>query len=156
MNMISSSALLQDSAYSGQTKREKQGLVFIVGDDPDCFEKIAPICDFLDLDVQIIAAGNDLLTMLRARRPMAVISDLDGIEQDGFHTMKVIAGFNRDLPVMLLTQGDPIMMGAADAVRELWGLRSVTLTNGSPAAGQVVAFLFTAGRAVGCMRLVPV
>jgi hypothetical protein len=87
---------------------------------------------------------------------MAVISDVDGEDQDGFHTMKVIAGYDRELPIMLLTGGDAVLMGAADAVQDMWGLASVTRTSGFPMAGQLVAFLFGAGRRTGGMRLVPV
>lgn len=156
MNMIAPQVLLRQPAHHDRTASDRQGVVFIVSDNPDCIEKIAPVCDFLDLDVHLVSAETDLLTMLRVHRPMAVITDVEGAEQDGFHTMKVIAAFNRELPVMLLTQGDPVLMGAADAVQELWGLRSVTPTSGFPAAGQIISFLFTAGRNAGCMRLVPV
>jgi hypothetical protein len=41
-------------------------------------------------------------------------------------------------------------------VQELWGLTSVTTTSEFPMAGQIVAFLFNAGRRAGCMRLIPV
>ena len=69
--------------------------------------------------------------VLRGHRPMAVICDVDGEEQDGFHAMKLIADYSRDLPIMLLTDGDAVLMGAADAVQDLWGLTSVTRTSGS-------------------------
>jgi CheY-like chemotaxis protein len=156
MNMICSNALIQETALSTPSTGNKQGVVFIASDSPACIERIAPVCDFLDLEVHLIAADTDLASMLRAHRPMAVITDIEGIEQDGFHIMKEVARFNRDLPILLLTEGDSALMGAADAVQEVWGLRSVTLTSGMPAAGQIVSFLFTAGRSVGCMRLVPV
>lgn len=156
MNMIASQVLLRQSAYYDKPVTEKQGVVFIVSDNPACIEKIAPVCDFLDLDVQLVSAEADLPTMLRVHRPMAVVTDAEGAEQDGFHVMKVIAAFNREMPVMLLTEGNPVLMGAADAVQEVWGLRSVTLTGTFPAAGQIISFLFTAGRSAGCMRLVPV
>jgi hypothetical protein len=87
---------------------------------------------------------------------MAVISSVDGLEQDGFHTMKIVARYNRELPIMLLTDGDPVLMGAADAVQDLWGLTSVTRTSGFPVAGQLMAFLFDAGRRAGSLRLVPI
>jgi hypothetical protein len=41
-------------------------------------------------------------------------------------------------------------------VQGLCGLTSVTSTSGFPIAGQLVAFLFAAGRRAGCMHLVPV
>jgi hypothetical protein len=47
-------------------------------------------------------------------------------------------------------------MGAADAVQEVWGLTQVSQTSAYPLAGQLVSFLFMAGRRAGCMRLVPV
>lgn len=156
MNMILSSALMDQAALAREAARERGGTVFIVSDDPDRHMKIAPVCDFLDLDVQIVTAEDDLLSLLRMQRPMALVADIEGAQQDGFHAMKLVAGYNRDLPVMLLTDGDPAMMGAAEAIQELWGLRAVTLTSAYPAAGQIVAFLFSAGRVAGHMRLVPV
>jgi DNA-binding LytR/AlgR family response regulator len=117
---------------------------------------MAPVCEFLELRLEVVSAGTDLTQVLHEYRPMAVISDVDGEDQDGFHTMKVIAGYDRELPIMLLTGGDAVLMGAADAVQDMWGLASVTRTSGFPMAGQLVAFLFGAGRRTGGMRLVPV
>jgi PleD family two-component response regulator len=156
MNMICSRILLQDPAFEARHSRTKQGVIFIVCDDAARALAIAPICDFLDLDVRMITSDMDLLTMLRAQRPLALIADIDGSEQDGFHTMKVVAAYNRNHPVLLLTNGDPQMIGAAEAVAEMFGLRSVASTEAAPAAGQVIEFLFNAGRTTGCMRLVPV
>jgi hypothetical protein len=156
MNMIATQVLVPESAPFDKPASEKQGVVLIVSDNAACIEKIAPVCDFLDLQVHHVTAGTDLLTMLRVHRPMAVIADVEGVEQDGFHVMKVIAAFNRDMPIMLLTDGDPVLMGAADAIQDIWGLRAVTLTGEFPPAGQIVSFLFAAGRGTGCLRLVPV
>jgi hypothetical protein len=41
-------------------------------------------------------------------------------------------------------------------VQDMLGLTSVTRTSGFPVAGQIVAFLFGAGRQTGGMRLVPI
>ena len=135
---------------------EQQGLVVIVSDDPGTLENLAPVCEFLELRVEVVSGGMDLIQVLRGHRPMAVICDVDGEEQDGFHAMKLIAGYSRDLPIMLLTDGDAVLMGAADAVQDLWGLTSVTRTSGFPMASQLVGFLFGAGRRTGRTRLVPV
>jgi CheY-like chemotaxis protein len=104
----------------------------------------------------MVTSGQDLLSILHEQQPIAVISDIDGEQQDGFHTMKVIADYHRDLPVFMLTDGDPILMGATDALQELCGLTSVVQSTGSPLAGDLVPFLFGAGRRAGCMRLVPI
>jgi hypothetical protein len=39
---------------------------------------------------------------------------------------------------------------------DLLGITSVTRTSGFPVAGQLVGFLFNAGRQAGCMRLLPI
>jgi CheY-like chemotaxis protein len=127
-----------------------------VSDNPQTIDQIAPVCEFLDLRIEIVSNGVDLEQVLQEHRPMAVVSDVEGDEQDGFHTMKMVARYNQDLPILMLTAGDSVLMGAADAVQSLWGLTSVSSTSGFPMAGQFVQFLFNAGRRAGCMRLIPV
>jgi CheY-like chemotaxis protein len=156
MNMIAFKPLDQDHAFPGTMSTAQQGVVVIASDDAATIENVAPVCEFLELRVEVVSAGRDLTQVLREQRPIAVISDVDGEEQDGFHTMKMIARYDRGLPIMLLTGGDSVLMGAADAVQDMWGLASVTRTSGFPMAGQLVAFLFGAGRRTGGMRLVPI
>ena len=156
MNMMSSSILSRDLNFPGSMTAADQGIVLIVSDDPCTIEKLAPVCEFLELRMEMASASADLRLVLQSHNPMAVITDMEGDEQDGFHVMKIIARYNRDLPTMLLTNGDPVLMGAADALQDLCGMTSVARTSGFPLAGQLVAFLFGAGRRSGCMRLVPV
>ncbi len=156
MNMIAPEAVSRDLDFPGSMTTQKQGVVAVVTDDLATIDRLAPVLDFLDLKMEIVSAGTDLMQVLQEQRPMAVISDVEGDEQDGFHTMKLVANYRRDVPVLLLTDGDPVLMGAADAIQDLWGLTSVTRTSAFAIAGQVVAFLFTAGRSAGCMRLLPV
>lgn len=156
MNMIKSTAALRDQAYLSAMASTDQGVVVLVSDDPAIAEKLQPVCDFLELRTEFVSSGQDLLTMLRSQHPIAVISDIEGEEQDGFHTMKVVADYHRDLPLFMLTDGDPVLMGAADAVQELCGLTWVAQSTGAPLAAELVPFLFGAGRRAGCMRLVPI
>jgi CheY-like chemotaxis protein len=154
MNMIASPQSTSDR--SGEMTAAKHGLVAIVSDDPATIERLAPVCEFLDLKIEVVSVGTELERVLREHRPMAVVTDVEGESQDGFHTMKQVARHSRDLPILLLTGGDAVLMGAVDAVQGLWGLTSVTTTSEFPMAGQLVAFLFNAGRRAGCMRLIPV
>jgi DNA-binding NtrC family response regulator len=103
-----------------------------------------------------VTSGMDLLSALQQQQPIAAISDLDGEEQDGFHTMKVVADYQRELPMFMLTEGDPILMGATDAMQKVCGLTTITQSTGAPLAGELISFLFSAGRRAGRMRLVPV
>lgn len=156
MNMLAPGSFSQDPGVLDMMTSARQGVVVVVSDDAETIASLAPVCEFLELGMEIVSAGTDLSRALREHRPMAVISSVDGLEQDGFHTMKIIARYNRELPIMLLTDGDAVLMGAADAVQDLWGLTSVTRTSGFPVAGQLMAFLFDAGRRAGCLRLVPI
>jgi CheY-like chemotaxis protein len=156
MDMIALRHLSRHHDFQGSVTVAQQGVVVIVSDDPGTIENIAPVCEFLDLRMEVVSAGTDLTLVLREHRPMAVICDIEGEDQDGFHAMKLIARYSRDLPIMLLTGGDAMLMGAADAVQDLWSLTSVTRTSGFPMAGQLVGFLFGAGHRAGCMHLVPV
>jgi CheY-like chemotaxis protein len=156
MNMIATDTLSRDYDFPGSVAATKQGIVALFSDDPATIANLEPVCDFLDLRLEVISAGTDLLSVLRSQRPMAMISDIDGEDHDGFHVMKVVARYNPDLPILLLTGGDAALMGAADAVQDIWGLTSVTRTSAFTLAGQLVGFLFSAGRKAGCMRLVQV
>jgi CheY-like chemotaxis protein len=156
MNMLASRSLSQDQDFLSTMSVAKQGVVAIVSDDPATIASLTPVIEFLELRMEVVSAGTDLTQVLQDHCPMAVISDVEGTDHDGFHTMKLIARYSRDLPVMLLTGGDAVMMGAADAVQDLLGMTSVTRTSGFPVAGQLVGFLFNAGRQAGCMRLLPI
>src|SRR3954451_16738951 len=156
MNMIKSSAALRDQSFLSVMTGARQGVVVVVSDDPALVDRLEPVCSFLEIRPECITSGMDLLGALREQQPIAVISDIEGEEQDGFHTMKVVADYHRDLPVFMLTEGGPILMGATDAMQEICGLTTVTRSTGAPLAGELVSFLFSAGRRAGCIRLVPI
>jgi CheY-like chemotaxis protein len=156
MNMIASRPHPRDHDSAGTVTFAMQGVVAIVSDNPETVDQLAAVCEFLDLKIEVVSAGTDLEQVLQEHRPMAVVADVDCAEQDGFHVMKLVARYQRDLPILLLTGGDSALMGASDAVQTVWGLTSVTSTSGFPMAGQLVQFLFNAGRRLGAMRLIPV
>jgi CheY-like chemotaxis protein len=156
MNMIKSISTSLDHGFLSAISSPNQGVVVLVSDDPDVVDKLEPVCAFLELKTEFVSSGQDLLTTLRMHQPIAVISDIDGEEQDGFHTMKVVADYQRELPIFMLTAGDPVLLGASDAVQQVCGLTSVSHSSGAPLAGELISFLFGAGRRAGCMRLVPI
>ena len=87
------------------------------------------------------------------RRPMAIVAEMEATGQDGCHVLMTVATHDRDLPVMLIFGDDPALLGAIDAVEEIWQLSSVDKWPRLPGVGAVVDFLFRAGRKGGCMRL---
>ena len=87
---------------------------------------------------------------------MAVVAEMDAVGQDGCHVLMTIAGHDRELPVLLIAGEDPMVLGAIDAVEEVWQLAFVAKWPRVLGIGAIVDFLFRAGRRGGCMRLMPV
>jgi CheY-like chemotaxis protein len=130
--------------------------VLVVRDDDKNSDFLDTICEFLDIGVEHAGGADDLATLLRGLRPMAVIADLDGESQDGFHVMKVVASYDRTLPIMLLTSNDPALLGAVDAVQAVWGLTKVAAVTGTAGIGTLVDFMCRAARDAGRDRLIRV
>ena len=133
----------------------RKAIIAVVEDGVRISQELWAICEFLDIEVVRVPGYSDLDATLRAHVPMAVVCELDGARQDGCHVMKTVAGYDPSLPVLILTGSDPTLIGAADAVEEIWRLREVTKAEVLPSIAGLVDFLFHAGRKGGCLRLMP-
>ncbi len=132
-----------------------QALVLIVTDNGTLAQSLEMVCDFLGLAVETLTSDQTVSRRLESLRPMAIITEADGHGQDGFHVMMEVARHDRDLPILFLTGEDPILMGAAEAVCEVNNLTSVTMAAQTPPVGELVDFLFRAGRRFGWGRMIP-
>jgi DNA-binding NtrC family response regulator len=130
--------------------------ILVVRDHDKHNESLEAICEFLDICVEYASSRDDLSQLLSGLRPMAVIADLEGEYQDGFHVMKMVANCDRLLPVMLLTSNDPALLGAVDAIQEVFGLRRVTTVTETSGIGVLVDFICHAARDAGMPRLMRV
>jgi CheY-like chemotaxis protein len=130
--------------------------VLVVRDPEQDSDLLLSVCEFLDIGVEHATTGDDLRSMLPVLRPMAVIADLDGDVQDGFHVMKMAAEYDRALPILLLTSSDLSLLGAVDAVREVFGLTHVTTATAADGMGALVDFICHAARDAGRSRLMRV
>jgi hypothetical protein len=130
--------------------------VLIIDDGQLLFDAFHNICECLGVSVRRMPSRDDLGTALTTCRPMAVVAEMDAAGQDGCHVLMAIAQHDCELPVLLLTGEDPTLIGAVDAVEEIWQLASVTKWQRLLGIGAIVDFLFQAGRKAGCMRLMSV
>ncbi len=119
--------------------------VLVVEDRPRLSRTVGYICEFLDLPMERVATDSDLGALLEKLEPIAVICELEGGAQDGCHIMKMVASHQPSLPLMLITGADNSLLGAADAVEEIWGLTNVLKLQDAPGLGDVVDFLFRSG-----------
>lgn len=137
------------------TSNACQAVVIVVSDSPAIASVLDNVCDFLGFDVELLSTGMDLAPFLQRHQPMAVVAELDGVGQDGCHVMMQVADHDPGLPVLMLTGREPGLAGTVDAIEELWHLTGVTQAPELPAIGQLVEFLFQAGRRGDCVRMLP-
>jgi hypothetical protein len=152
---IDSTAINLASAAQLDTACTRNAVVAVVEDGVRMSQELWAICEFLDIAVVRVPADYDLGPVLRRYSPMAVVCELDGAPQDGCHVMKTVASHDPSLPILMVAGDDPALIGAADAVEELWQLTGVTKLPALPAIAGLVDFLFHAGRRGNCLRLMP-
>jgi hypothetical protein len=138
---------------SGVAKAPREALVLVVEDDFALSGTFRTVCECLGVAVERLPTRDDLGSILQQRRPMAVVAEMEGTGQDGCHILMTVAAFDRDLPVLLISGPDPALLGAIDAVEEIWSLSSVVKWPRLLGIGALVDFLFRAGRKGACMRL---
>jgi CheY-like chemotaxis protein len=127
--------------------------VLIVCEDDKNNDYLEAICEFLDISMEHAASGSDLGPLLLGLRPIALVADLDGDVQDGLHVMKMVAGYDQRLPVLLLTGNQISLEGGVDAVKEILGLNHVATATDPGSIGDVVDFLCYAARNAGRSRM---
>jgi hypothetical protein len=137
-------------------KATREPLVLVIEDEASISSAFRSICDCLNVAVIRMPTHDDLASILRQRRPMAVVAEMDAAGQDGCHVLMTVSAHDRDLPVLLITGDDPALWGAVDAVEEIWQLTSVDKWPRLLGIGAVVDFLFRAGRKGNCMQLMSV
>jgi hypothetical protein len=147
---------VDDGVLVGACASRRTAVVLVLESGREMPEGIRSVCEFLDVAVEQIDGDADLLPFLRRYQPMAVIAAMDADGQDGGNALMAVARHDRSLPVLLITDEDPVLEGAADAVAELWGLTEVTQAADWPAPGTFVEFLCRAGQKGSCLALLPI
>jgi len=133
----------------------REPIILAVEDQVRFSPALRTICEFLGIQVEWVDSHRDLAPLLKACRPMAVFCELDSPGQDGCHVMKIVADHDRTLPLLVVSGDDPSLLGAAQAVEELLHLTGVVASQRLPGIGELVEFLFQAGRKGRCLSLMP-
>jgi hypothetical protein len=139
----------------GDHATRRTPVILVLGNEPVAFVAMREMCDFLDIALERVDGDTDVLPFLERYEPMAVVAAMDDRHQDGANVLMTVARHDRSLPVLLVTDNDPVLAGAADAVAELWGLTEVTQTEFWPAPGELAEFICRAGMQGRCLALLP-
>ena len=119
-------------------------LIVVCQDQTPIGAAVIPLAAELGFRVEVISGCSRLFEFLHYMQPSAVISDLVLSNQDGFDVMKIVAGYNRDLPLLVVTS-DPVLLGAVDAIEELWRLTNVWRMRSDPTPAKLAEFLQRSG-----------
>jgi CheY-like chemotaxis protein len=134
----------------------REPLVLVIEDDRVLSDAFRGVCECLNVVVERMPSTDDLASVLKYRSPMAIVAAMEAEGQDGCHVLMTVAAHDRDLPVLLITGEDAALLGAIDAVEEIWHLSSVFKWSKLLGIGAVVDFLFQAGRKGNCMHFMSV
>jgi len=132
--------------FAQQSAIKRDFLVLVVEDMPELSERVAPIAEYVGLNVEVLPSIEDIGLVLDEQRPMAVIAPFETLHQDGGDILRAVAVHDRNLPVMLLTGRDPAYQGAAEALVEVFNLTATLLPWGEPSFGEMVEFLAAAAQ----------
>ena len=124
----------------------KTPLLVIAEDDLTLYEAVAPLCATLGIEVRSVRGELALVRQLASWSTIGVLASIEGKAQDGYNVMMRVAEYDRTLPVMLLTGGEPALIGAAEAVQGLWELSALTMQVDLPGPGELAEFLCDAFR----------
>jgi CheY-like chemotaxis protein len=131
-------------------------LILVLEDGQFLSDSLRELCGFLAVSVERIDSTEDLLPFLRRGRPMAVVAAMAAEGQDGANVLKTVALHDPSLPVLMMTDGNPALAGAVDAVTELWGLTEVVQAAEFLSPGALAQFLCRAGLRGNCLALLPI
>ncbi|MBT4760111.1 MAG: response regulator [Bdellovibrionaceae bacterium] len=82
---------------------DKQGLVYVVDDEPDLAELISELVQDFGFETVIFTDAMDLLKSLKSRKPDVVLSDIKMPNMTGIEMIEEIQQIDPDVPVVFLS-----------------------------------------------------
>lgn len=114
------------------------------------------VCSALGIRVEFVDDTLALAETLHALRPIGVLAVVEEIDCAVYDMLMAVAGFEPDLPVLLATDDRASVRGAVNSAHRLWQLTGLIHVTRRLETGDVMEFLFRAGRRNGTGRLMPI
>jgi hypothetical protein len=141
---------------NGPAQESEQQHILVLGNPEALSPLLVAVCQALDIVLVPLRALHDLPLQLHQQQPIAVIGTALGDEAECCGVLRTIAAHDQDMPVMLMTQDEPAVLGAIDVAEQLWGLTAVSLVSPAQDPQEMVGFLFHATRWRNTGRFMPV
>jgi CheY-like chemotaxis protein len=105
--------------------------VLVIDDRAEVARAIAEMCETLGVSADISHDGEVVRDMLTRSQPSGVIIDVIMPDEDGYEALKVVAEFNRNLPVLLISGHGLTWLRVGASLARAYGLSHV-ITGSKP------------------------
>ncbi|MBV9538142.1 MAG: hypothetical protein JOY70_04320 [Acidisphaera sp.] len=111
---------------------------------------LAGLCDALSLQMRLVADTSALVDALGQVRPVGLLcGDFGAGGAPVTRLLRLIAGYDPTLPVLLVTTDDPETLGSIDAAVDLWPLENMEHAALPVPVSTVLDFIARAGQQRG-------
>lgn len=148
--------MLAASPIVAATDHSDRPVLLVVESLPGVAPAIDEVCGFLGIRSEGVGDTLAIGQALRDLRPIGVLASADEIDCSVYDLMMAVAGFEPDLPVLLVTDNRPSVRGAVHGAQLLWQLGGLIYLSRRLDTNDLVEFLFRAARKSGAGRLMPV
>jgi hypothetical protein len=131
-------------------------VLLVVESLPGVVPAIDEVCGFLGIRSEGVGDTLAIGQALHDLRPIGVLASAEEIDCAVYDLMMAVAGFEADLPLLLVTDNRPSVRGAVHGAQRLWQLGGLIHLTRRLDTTDLVEFLFRAARRSGAGRLLPV
>ena len=131
-------------------------VIVIVEETPSLSIAITEICDFLHVGITCVTDPRQIPELLQDVRPIAILHEAQAVECPIYDLLMVVAGYDPNLPVLIIISDDPRHRSAIEAAQRLWQLTDIVRVGQRPGIRALIDFLFHAGRKFGRTRFMPI
>ena len=148
--------LLTSSPITALAEHGERPVLLVVESHPALAPAIDEVCRFLGIRSEGVGDTLAVARALHEFRPIGVLASAQEIDCSVYDLMMAVAGFEPDLPVLLVTDDRASVRGAVHGAPLLWQLGGLIHLTRRLDTTDLVEFLFRAARRSGTGRLLTV
>jgi hypothetical protein len=155
-SQIASANPIVASAIEAPIDQPSEPVLIVVEKTTRVSLAINEVCAFLGIRVEPVRDTAGIAGTFDELRPIGVLAVVDEIDCAVYDLLMAAAGFDADLPVLVITDGRPSTSAALHAAHKLWQLTDLTALTRGIETRDLIDFLFRAGRKSDTGRMMPI